>query len=137
MLIADRRFVRGVLWPLPLVLLALTACTTSVTGNGSEPLQSERALIGITKQALLACAGPPGLERTRGDEALFVYYREASQFEESFGGSKSSVALVHHGCRATITLQQDRVTAVQYESEPSSYRDEGHCDEIFQACGGP
>ena len=123
-------------WPLWVGLLALAGCA-EVTPESSDPTPAQRAMLGMTKQALLACAGPPVIERTKGDEVLFVYYREASQFEESFGGSKSSFPMVHHGCRATIRLEQDRVTDVRYESEPSSYQDEDHCEEMFQSCVNP
>ena len=105
--------------------------------DASEPFPAKQALVGVTQQALLACAGPPVIQRTEGEEVVFIYYREASQFEESFGGSKSSFPMVHHGCRATIRLQQDHVTEVRYESEPSSYRDEDHCEEMFQSCVNP
>ena len=127
---------RRVRWPLWVGLLALAGCA-EVTPESSDPTPAQRAMLGMTKQALLACAGPPVIERTKGDEVLFVYYREASQFEESFGGSKSSFPMVHHGCRATIRLDQDRVTDVRYESEPSSYQDEDHCEEMFQSCVNP
>lgn len=120
-------------WLLGLGLLALTGCA-EVTPESSDPTPAQRALLGMTKQALLACAGQPIVERTKSDEVLFVYYREASQFEESFGGSKSSFARVHHGCRASITLQQDRVIGIRYQGEPTSYRDQDHCEQIFQAC---
>jgi hypothetical protein len=114
-------------------LLALTGCA-EIPSEDSEPTPAQRALLGMTKQSLLACAGPPVIERTRDDQVLFVYYREAPQFEESFGGTKSSFARLHHGCRASITLQQDRVIGIRYESEPSTSRDEDHCEEIFSAC---
>lgn len=124
------------LWLLCAGLIALAGCA-EVMPNGSEPYPAAQALIGKTKQALLACAGPPISERAKGGQVLVVYFKEASQLEESFGGSKSSFAMVHHGCRATILIEQDRVTGVQYESEPSSYQDDEHCDEIFQPCIGP
>jgi hypothetical protein len=126
--------------PLPRLLwvglLALAGCA-EVSPNASEPYPALRALVGATGHALLACAGSPVIQRTTGEEVLFIYYREASQFEESFGGSKSSFPMVHHGCRATIRLEQDRVTDVRYESEPSSYQDEDHCEEMFQSCVNP
>jgi hypothetical protein len=126
--------------PLPRLLwvglLALAGCA-EVSPNASEPYPAQRALVGATGHALLACAGSPVIQRTTGEEVLFIYYREASQFEESFGGSKSSFPMVHHGCRATIRLEQDRVTDVRYESEPSSYQDEDHCEEMFQSCINP
>ena len=110
---------------------------TGITPDNPESYPARQALMGQTKQALLACAGPPGVQRSSGDKVSFVYYREASQFEESFGGSKSSFPMVHHGCRATITLEQDRVTDVQYVSEPPSYHDEDHCEEICEPCLSP
>lgn len=79
----------------------------------------------------------PVSERTSGDRGLFLYHKEASLFEESFLGSKSSVPMVHHGCRATIVLQKDRVSDVRYEDESSPYRGEDHCEEIFAPCVNP
>lgn len=114
--------------------LALLAGCAGVVPNGTEPYPAAQALLGKSTQALLACAGQPVSRRILGEQVLFVYYKEASQLEESFGGSKSSFPMVHHGCRATILVEQDKVTGVQYDSEPSSYQDDEHCDEIFQSC---
>ena len=124
---------RRMRWPLWVGLLALTGCA-EVTPEFSDPTPAQRAMLGMTKQALLACAGPPVIERTKDDDVLFVYYREASQFEESFGGSKSSFARIHHGCRASITLEQDRVIGIRYQGEPRSDQDQDHCEQIFEAC---
>lgn len=124
---------RRVRWPLWVGLLALAGCA-EVIPESSDPTPAQRAMLGMTKQALLACAGPPVIERTKGDEVLFVYYREASQFEESFGGSKSSFPRIHHGCRASITLEQDRVIGIRYQGEPRSDQDQDHCEQIFDAC---
>lgn len=132
----ERLCSRPLPWQLWVGLLALTGCA-EVSPNAAEPFPAQRALVGATEQVLLACAGQPVIRRTKGEEVLFIYYREASQFEESFGGSKSSFPMVHHGCRATISFQQDRITEVRYESEPSSYQDEDHCEEMFQSCVNP
>jgi len=121
------------IWPLWVGLIALTGCA-EIPPNGTESYPAQGALIGKTKEALLACAGPPVIERVIGDHVQVIYYREASQLEESFPGSKSSFARVHHGCRATIVLREDRVSEVRYESDPSSYRDEDHCEDIFETC---
>jgi hypothetical protein len=123
-------------WPLWVGLIALTGCA-EIPPNGTEAYPAQRALIGKTKEALLACAGPPVTERVTGDHVQFIYYREASQLEESFPGSKSSFARLHHGCRATIVLREDRVNEVRYESDPSSYHDEDHCEDIFEPCVSP
>ena len=113
----------------------MTGCA-EVSPNASEPFPAQRALVGATEQALLACAGQPVIRRTKGEEVLLVYYREASQFEESFGGSKGSFARIHHGCRASITLEQDRVIGIRYQGEPRSDQDQDqdHCEQIFEAC---
>ena len=135
MTMLDTMYRVRMVWPL-CGLIALVGCA-GVTPNGTESYPAQQALIGKTKEALLACAGPPVIERIKVDHVLFVYYREASQLEESFPGSKSSFARVHHGCRATIELKEDRVSNVRYESDPSSYQDEDHCEEIFELCVSP
>ena len=119
-----------------LMIVAFVGCA-QVTHNGEASYPIQRALIGKSKASLLACAGSPIKQHVKGEQVLFEYYKEASQFEESFPGSKSSFAMVHHGCRATLLLEQDVVTGVQYESEPSSYRDDDHCEEIFQSFVSP
>lgn len=124
-------------WAIPLCLwvASIMGCAV-VPRNGSEVHPAQQALIGKTKQELLACAGPPVSESTKGGRVVFLYYKEASLLEESFPGSKSSFAKEHHGCLATLSLQQDRVSEVRYESVPSSYQDEDHCEEIFDPCTG-
>ena len=115
-------------------LFAAGGCATVASDGDEYPAQ--RALIGKTRPEVMACAGRPINERTADGLVLWVYYKEASLLEESFPGSKSSYSKVHHGCRATVVLEQDRVTDVLYESEPISYQDEDHCEEIFQPCIG-
>jgi hypothetical protein len=118
-------------------LIVLVGCA-EVMPNQVEPYPAAQVLLGKTKQALLACAGPPiSEEHVKGRQVILIYYKEASQLEESFASSKSSFAKVHHGCRASILLEEDWVTGVQYDSEPSSFQDDEHCDEIFQPCLSP
>jgi hypothetical protein len=102
--------------------------------NGSV---GQQALIGKTKQELLACAGNPVGEKTQDDLTVFTYYKEASLLEESFPEARSSFSKVHHGCRATVVLQRDRINDVRFKSVPSSYQDEDHCVEIFERCTSP
>lgn len=84
----------------------------------------------------MSCIPVPPQERVVGDLTLLKYYKEASLLEESFPGTKSSVARIHHGCWATLMLKDDRVEGVQYESIPATYKDDEHCDEIFVQCVG-
>lgn len=120
---------------LGLGLVGLAACAGS-THQGESPSSSQAALIGKTKDDLFACAGHPVSEKATPNQTVVVYYREASQLEESFPGSKGSFAMVHHGCRATIIFRDDRIDTVRYESLPRSYRDEDHCEDIFAGCVG-
>jgi len=119
------------------VILGLIVGCAAVTPNGPEAYPAQKALIGKTRQDLIACAGVPVSEWAGEERLAAIYYREASQLEESFPGSKSSFAKVHHGCRATIFFDRDRVADVRYESDPSSYQDEDHCEEIFDRCVKP
>ena len=115
------------------VAIVLTGCSTVASKSDNES-PTQRALIGKSGQAIRTCAGPPLNERTVEGKLLWSYYKEASQFEESFFGSKSSYSMVHHGCWATLMFDDDQVVGVTYESEPASYQDDDHCEEIFQAC---
>ena len=119
-----------------LALIGFIGCTTSPSENITPPSPTQKALIGKTKQDLMSCTTVQPEARTVGDLMVLRYYKEASILEESFAASKSSVARIHHGCWATLGLKNDRVEGVQYDSVPSSYRHEDHCDEIFLNCLG-
>lgn len=115
------------------ILVGFSGCTTPDRDiTPSSPIQ--KALIGKTRQELMACALVQPEVSTKGDLAILRYYKEASILEESFSGSKSSIPRIHHGCWASLVLKNDRVEGVQYDSVPSSYEDEDHCDEIFRNC---
>jgi hypothetical protein len=114
--------------------VAYIGCTTTPSEPTTPPSPTQKALIGKTKAELLACTTVQPEERTVGDLTVLKYYKEASILEESFSGSKSSVARLHHGCWASLVLKRDRVEGVQYDSIPSSHMEDDHCDEIFQHC---
>jgi hypothetical protein len=94
----------------------------------------QRMLIGKSKHELVACAGLPIRESGHDNTNELIYYKEASLLEESFPGSKGSVAKIHHGCRVNVQLRENRVIGVHYQSIPDSYHDEDLCDEIFESC---
>ncbi len=115
------------------ILMGFSGCTTLHRDiTPSSPVQ--KALIGKTRQELKACALVQPEVSTKDDLTILRYYKEASILEESFSGSKSSIPRIHHGCWASLVLKNDRVEGVQYDSVPSSYEDEDHCDEIFRNC---
>jgi len=117
--------------------VAYSGCTTTPSETTTPPSPTQKALIGMTKAELLACTTGQPEARTVGDLTILKYYKEASILEESFSGSKSSVARLHHGCWASLVLKHDRVEGVQYDSIPSSHLEDDHCDEIFEHCIGP
>lgn len=98
------------------------------------PSEMQQMMKGKTRQELLACAGDPLLEEVQNGATQLVYYREASLLEESFPGSKSSVPRAHHGCRATVLLENGAISRIEYQSVPDYFHDEEHCDEIFESC---
>src|SRR5262249_49790952 len=69
-----------------------------------DPNPIGKAMLGKSKQELVACAGNP-LQDTRTTEGIVLsYYKEAPMFEESFASSKASRPGVHHGCWARVLM---------------------------------
>jgi len=104
---------------------------------GSQPVDPNpigKAMLGKSKQELVACAGNP-LEETKTVEGVVLaYYKEAPMFEESFASSKASRPGAHHGCWARLLMEDDRVVGVEYRSVPPSVDATDHCEEIFRTC---
>lgn len=92
------------------------------------------ATIGQTKDALLQCAGQPVREAVQNHRVLFLYYNEAPILEESFPASKGSFPRPHHGCWASVLLEDDRVTDIGYRSVPQAINAVDHCEAIFEQC---
>ena len=110
----------------------LSACATTPS-DGSFPAQ--RALIGMTEQEVLVCAGTPvraTIEVWEGGDRVVFYHKSSRTNEDTFPGTKSSVIGVRHGCTAKLHFKDDRVTAVEYE--PSARGGVEHCEEVFAQC---
>jgi len=100
----------------------------------TEGYPHQQALQGKTLQQVLACAGPPLQKRENGPVTTFRYYREAPLLEESMVSSKGSRPTVHHGCWATVILQDQHVDRVRYHFVPSSVDASNDCEDIFANC---
>lgn len=103
----------------------------------SQPIEASptgKALLGKSKQELVACAGHPLKETKTAEGTVLSYYKEAPMFEESFASSKSSRSGAHHGCWAHLLMADDRVAGVEYRSVPLSVDATDHCEEIFHTC---
>jgi len=104
---------------------------------GSQPVDPNpigKAMLGKSKQDLVACAGNPLEETKTAEGPVLAYYKEAPMFEESFASSKASRPGAHHGCWARLLMEEDRVVGVEYRSVPPSVDARDHCEEIFRAC---
>lgn len=99
-----------------------------------QPGPIQRALIGKTKQDLLACAGVPQREATVEGVTVLTYYRRASPLEHYFSAARGSVPCPRRGCEATVELKEDRVASVTYQAVPEALDGCEECDEIFAPC---
>jgi len=118
------------------IWIGLSSCATEVPPVVSAPPSVEKALIGKTKQELLACSAVTPDERMLQDTTQLMFYKEASLLEESFPVSKASFPRVHHGCLAHAQLIEGRVQNIHYHAVPPGYASFDHCDHIFEACLG-
>jgi hypothetical protein len=117
-----------------LLLISFVGLIGCVASQPVEPNPIGRALLGKSKQELLACAGSPLKESKTAEGIVLTYYKEAPMFEESFASSKSSMSGAHHGCWAHLLMADDRVVGVEYGSVPRSVDATDHCEEIFHTC---
>lgn len=124
------RLINGLLSILTTGLVVGCHATPPVT----EGFPHQQALEGKTLQQVLACAGTPLQKRENGPVTILRYYREAPLLEESMVSSKGSRPTVHHGCWATVIVQDQRVDRVQYHFVPSSVDASNDCEDIFANC---
>ena len=116
-------------------LVGMCVLFTGCVGLKAGPVGvNGQALIGLTQERLRACARPSLHEVSQPASTLLVYYREAAMFEESFSGSKASRPGYHHGCWATILVEEGRVTGVEFRPVPDPDADTHECQEIFVVC---
>lgn len=124
---------------LQMALLSLSMAAGLMLGCQTMPPVTEgyphqEAMRGKTLQQVLACAGTPLQTREQGPATILRYYREAPLLEESMVSSKGSRPTVHHGCWATVILQDERVDKVRYHFVPGSVDASNDCEDIFASC---
>jgi hypothetical protein len=111
--------------------VGLVGCAAS---QPIEPNPTGKALLGKSKQELVACAGRPLKETKTAEGTVLSYYKEAPMSEESYSLSKSSTSGVHHGCWTHLLMEDNLVVGVEYRSVPQSVDSTDHCEEIFHTC---
>jgi hypothetical protein len=109
----------------------ISSCNRTIIGPVG---QNGQALLGVPHERLQTCAGAPLREVPQTASMLLVYYREAAMFEESLVGGKGSQPGYHHGCWATILVEEGRVSGVEFRPVPDPDADTHECQEIFAAC---
>lgn len=115
------------------VLVVLVSGCVSGAPHMNTDNPSAKRLLGKTRAELLQCAGTPLREQPYGHGVIFRYYKEAPMFEESRPFLKGSIAQEHHGCWASLLLEEDQVTGVEFRTVPESIEYD-HCEEIFTGC---
>lgn len=116
------------------ILLTAPVLGCQSTPPVTEGYPHQQALQAKTLQQVLACAGTPQQKREDGPVTILRYYREAPLLEESMVSSKGSRPTVHHGCWATVIIQDQRVDRVRYQFVPPSVDASNDCEEIFANC---
>lgn len=108
----------------------LAACATPA----AEGPPIREALVGMAKEQVLLCAGQPDRELPVEGGMALVYIREGGALEDSFAVSKASQLRPVHFCRAFLSVQDNRIVEVRYDSEPKGVYADDHCDDIFEGC---
>jgi len=119
-----------------LVILAPAAISGCIERPTSHPVTAQQYLIGKSESEVLACAGPPRAVSSQDGVKVLKFSKSSGPLGGSFPGTKGSRPEgVRHACTAIVTLENDRVTQVQYQMTPESTATHEHGEEILQRCG--
>ncbi|BFU93868.1 MAG: hypothetical protein NTNFB02_05900 [Nitrospira sp.] len=92
-------------------------------------------LMGKTHTSILQCAGTPVRQVQYEDGVILRYYKEASMFEESRPFLKGSTPGEHHGCWASLLIEHEKVTGVEFRTVPQKAgTEDDDCEAIFATC---
>ena len=94
------------------IVLLFSGCASTVPEAKSDNPTAQR-LIGKTRAELLQCAGIPLREVPHGHGVILRYYKEAPMLDESRSFLKGSAPGEHHGCWASLLIENEEVTATR------------------------
>jgi hypothetical protein len=116
------------------VVLLLIGCTSAPVQSSSS--STAQRLLGKSQTQILQCAGKPARQTSYGaNEVVLRYYKEAPMFEESDPISKGSLPALHHGCWASLLIENEQVTGVEFRTVPEgAEKEDDECEEIFRQC---
>jgi hypothetical protein len=111
----------------------LHGCAASLPSDSQT--STAQKLVGKPSEAILACAGQPFSQTVQDNVTIFRYYKEASMFEESTSTSKASQSTMHHGCWASLRIEDKQVTGVEFRTVPEGIEQlDDECEELFAKC---
>jgi hypothetical protein len=115
------------------ISVLVQGCASAPPDNIFQP--TAQKLIGKSQAELLQCAGKPLQQVPHGQGMVLRYYKEASMFEESRPFLKGSQPGLHHGCWASVLIENDHITGVEFRTVPkAAEKHADECEELFQAC---
>lgn len=113
--------------------LLLQGCASAPRETISQP--TAQRILGKSQAEILQCAGKPLQQTSHGEGLILRYYKEAPMFEESRPFLKGSQPGLHHGCWASVLIENDRATGMEFRTVPEGVEIENdECVEIFQGC---
>jgi len=120
-----------------LIILAvgfmLHGCAAFLPSDSQTP--TAQKLLGKQSEVILACAGQPFAQSVQDNVTIFRYYKKASLLEESTPTAKSSRPTAHHGCWASLRIEDHQVTGVEFRTEPEGIEKlDDECEELFAKC---
>lgn len=121
------------IWGVGSVLVfLLIGCSSSPVQTSPKP--TAQRLLGKTQTQILQCAGQPIKQIGYGANGVVLrYYKKAPMFEGSDPASGANLPALHHGCWASVLIEKDQVTGVEFRGVPDKGQD-NECEEIFRQC---
>jgi hypothetical protein len=132
--------------------LGLTACANP---RAEEAVNARTALVGLSREQVLACAGVPARSAVSGDKEFFTYESQSvsssgpslsTGFGLGLGGFGSRYGtgigigvplgggdIRRDTCQATFVMHRGVVSALNY-SDPQGNSDLGQCQRIVGPC---
>lgn len=125
----------SILYVVAIIVLLFSGCASDPPEKKSDNPIAQR-LIGKTQTAIVSCAGAPVREASYGHGVVLRYYKEAPMLEESRSFLKGSTPGEHHGCWASLLIENEEVTGVEFRTVPegAGTEEDDECEAIFAGC---
>jgi hypothetical protein len=125
----------SILYVVATMVLLFGGCASTPPEKKSDNPTAQR-LIGKTREAILKCAGRPFKEVPYGHGVVLRYYKEAPILEESRSFLKGSTPGEHHGCWASLLIEKEEVTGVEFRTvhQGAGTEEDDECEAIFATC---